>query len=642
MKIFVNSTVNNNYDCVNTFKVAKSFYPKKNEEFSYKLPSYNLYSFLAFKARKLDIDSLSQVEKERLEKLNEADECFKNEKGKFSLDKAADSIKRKIDSQLMLYSEDDIKNVVETVMEENPDVTRKDVLEVLNKLSSFSNYESLSKIENILKEQNISEIINTDTLTLNNIFRYYAAKYKKIINLSENTDKEYKTQGIIADRNIIEILKGVKERNPKKFESISKDIYDGRIKIIIPDGWEAKTKRGNVSYNVIGAWGDLADDVGSILKEQENVKNPFIDDIIQNLKDLYGDSVPFYVVENEIENPDENKIAKRLNSKSLKKEDIKDFLIGISSFAAPCDNKPKAVKDFYCNLLVKELSLKRNLLQFEFSKHSKDEIEDYKLNLIQQNPLWGNINSKEKLQIQELLSKILYCTLEMYSPRRMAEKLKLLNTKINTKLKENNIDEAIYIIPNMGKSFGLVSYQYSKVNNLPQNLFISVNNSKKVINPEIKNGKCFVCLDDFSGTGKSLLLDYSEFRSKNKEQPFIFAPLSCTKFAEESLQNAMRSVRRNLRQKEFLDCLVKAADIEDAGDYIKLLPSKKRALLKYCFESGFASGMSTVCFPHVVPDNCSDLAGLLFGKIITNELINKARMNYYKKSAIEYIINNNN
>ena len=87
----------------------------------------------------------------------------------FSLDKAVELIKNKTDSQLMLYSEDDIKEIVSSVMAQNPDCTREEVLSVLSKLSSFSNYDSLSIIENYCKENNINEVFKTENLTANSV-----------------------------------------------------------------------------------------------------------------------------------------------------------------------------------------------------------------------------------------------------------------------------------------------------------------------------------------------------------------------------------------------------------------------------------------------------------------------------------------
>ncbi len=114
---------------------------------------------------------LSIAEKERLAELKEI-ENLSSENGVFSLDKAAELLKRKIDKQQMLYSEDDIKTVVSKVTKANPDVSRKEVLNVLMKLSSFSNYESLSKLEEFCKESHVFEIYNTKELTINSILSY--------------------------------------------------------------------------------------------------------------------------------------------------------------------------------------------------------------------------------------------------------------------------------------------------------------------------------------------------------------------------------------------------------------------------------------------------------------------------------------
>lgn len=45
-----------------------------------------------------------------------------------------------------------------------------------------------------------------------------------------------------------------------------------------------------------------------------------------------------------------------------------------------------------------------------------------------------------------------------------------------------------------------------------------------------------------------------------------------------------------------------------------------------CISEGYLNGSSAVVFPHVIPDNCSDCAGLLLEEILSNKKVNKAKV----------------
>ena len=590
---------------------------------------------------------LTYFEKKKIDDMNALLSLMYDDKHKFSLDKASDLIKNKIDKQLMLYSENDIKNVVKTVMKNNPDVKREEVLSVLSDLSNFSNYNSLSKLEEVFEKNNIQSLERVEDVTLDNLLMYLSAKYKKLIKLPSDLPILRASKGIVADRNIIKNFKKKIVKYPEHFEMMKNGIQNGSIKIFVPDGWEAKTEKGFKSFNIFGGWGDLSEAVSLILKEKKAGKNPFTDDIISDLKDIFGEDVPIHIVKNPADKIDEKTIAERLNGKNISKKEIKDFLIGVSTFCTPSKDKPKKVMDFYSKLSSKLCMMNRVTEALLLDKCNKDKIKSAKDKFISDNSVWKDVDEKTKTKVQENLVKVLYSVLNVYSPRRIATELKVLNSKIEETAKNfgKTGKDALYILSEKEKSFGLITYQYLKANNISPEQVIYVYSHDTKIPSDVKSGKFFVFLDDFAGSGQSMIshpVYYKGFRIKNPAQPFIFAPLSYTKKAYNTIKKEIFSARCELRQRQIPDCLVGATEIEETDEYLNLLSASQKALLKYCFHSGYTKGTTATAFPHVVPDNCSDTAGLLLENILRNKRANKAKINEFKKDAIEYIIKRNN
>ena len=250
-------------------------------------------------------------------------------------------------------------------------------------------------------------------------------------------------------------------------------------------------------------------------------------------------------------------------------------------------------------------------------------------------------NEKDLKKLKEPITKIFYTSLNVFSPRRMAEEMKVLNKKIDEYAKSigKTSDDPIDIVSNTGKSYGLINYQYSKANDIPDNKMLFTTH-EMTLSPDIKNGKFFVYLDDFAGSGESLLqkpLVYKSFKLKNPEQPFLFAPLTSTRKARAAIRKEIGM--KSMQKYNSKDDIITSTIIEEINDYIKVLNIKKKSLLRDCFVEGFAKGSTNVVFPHIIPDNCSDLAGLFLGKLLRNSEANKAQMKEHKTKVIEYLKN---
>ena len=136
--------------------------------------TYNIYNYPSFKgccphpsSKILNIENAKKIKE-----LESIAALTKDENNVFSIDKAVDLIKNKIDTQLMLYSEEDIKKVVKTVMKENPGTTREEVLNVLARMSSFSNYESFSNLEKVLEKEKVLIFESAQGVMANDVLKY--------------------------------------------------------------------------------------------------------------------------------------------------------------------------------------------------------------------------------------------------------------------------------------------------------------------------------------------------------------------------------------------------------------------------------------------------------------------------------------
>ena len=530
---------------------------------------------------------LSNSEKERLAELKEI-ENLSSENGEFSLDKAAELLKSKIDKQQMLYSENDIKAVVSKVAKANPEATREEILKVLMKLSSFSNYESLSKIEDFCNQNRIYDIRETKELSINNLLSYFK-KFKDFIRLPKMSDNNLNT-AIFADRETISFFKKQKDEDIIYFNNIKDYIKNGNIKLVILDGFEAKTKDGLKSFNFAGGWGDLAEAANAVLKSQKEGKNPFVDDIKNNLKELFGENIKINVVNNDCENIDEKTIAERLNPKTISKDYIKKVFNGISKYSA--------------YILITEYCHKNNI----------------------------KLLDKE---IQTALIKAFYPVIEIYSPGRIATELRELHKKIGKKLDKlgKNFDDVVFLVPNKEKSFGFITYQYAKVNGT-DNLIVYPDYKDINVNRDKTRGKVFVFLDDFSGSGQSFFqkdLPYLKFKKCYPANSIIFAPVAYT---NEAIKKANELIN-DIQNRKYPDIFVGNTKVGDIKSYLDILPLPQYYAIKFAKKNGYNAGANIIAFPHVIPDNCPDIAGMLLKKLLKSDYANKATMDFMKECRIE-------
>ena len=219
--------------------------------------------------------------------------------------------------------------------------------------------------------------------------------------------------------------------------------------------------------------------------------------------------------------------------------------------------------------------------------------------------------------------------------------MRILNKKIEKILSSlgKTFDDVIFIVPDKHKSFGLISYQYAKVNNQNNNKFIYPNYRDSNVDRNLTRGKIFVFLDDFSGSGQSFLnkdLPYMKFKKINPANSIIFAPVAYTGYSQNKIKKENINMHNSLRNR-YNDYFVGGHEITDMTPYIKLFSIDQKNAIIYAKKCGYDAGMSVIAFPHVIPDNCSDIAGLLLQPLLKSDYANKSLMNYQKKCRIEVL-----
>lgn len=196
-------------------------------------------------------------------------------------------------------------------------------------------------------------------------------------------------------------------------------------------------------------------------------------------------------------------------------------------------------------------------------------------------------------------------TLEVYTPERISINLKKLHSKINKQVKAIGKSEKdiIYIIPETGKSYDLINYQYQKINNIPKDKFITLKDetSLKKINTD---NKVLVIIDDCSLSGSSLLEDENfnyyttASYAKHNNSNIIFAPIFISREAKERLQNAIN--KRNRGTEDFI--------IDTNTNNKNWINGINNDINKALGENTWEDSRYCIIFPYMSPDNNSEFA----------------------------------
>ena len=455
-------------------------------------------------------------------------------------------------SKLNETTQNDIENICKDI-ELNSKYSKKDILNAMQLVSQFGNYQSLHSIGKSLKENNIGFIPNDSKefkAYVNN--SYFKNTFKN--NFGLNSSLYYcflkkdlqkldgSNIGIFIDNNKLDDIEKL------SLEEINHITNRKNIKFFILSGFEN-------GINFIDRSKDLKKETIKLLNYSQNHNMP---------------------VDKAIDNEIINRCQK----------------IGIEPIIIRNKNTA-TIENIYKQLKPQQIS-KREL---------KAVIDATAINKF--------TNTNEQIECVENLTQYLENTLEVYTPERISKDLKKINSKINKQVKElgKTNEDIIYIIPESGKSYDLINYQYQKINNISKDKFITLKDENSITKDLNIDNKVLVILDDCSLSGSSLLEDENfnyytiASNAKKNNSNIIFAPIYVSKEAEERIQKAIHKRKRN--QDDFI---IKTNTNEKAWNEGINNINREIALNKSILSFNLNDSKYCIVFPYMSPDNNSEFA----------------------------------
>ena len=496
----------------------------------------------------------------------------------------------KIKKMLKDPSKEDIETLVNNVSVKTG-ADKKEVLEVVSRLTQFSNYSQLNKIGESLQKQKITAVDTTlldreRYFGINNILEYLRNE-KGQVDFYDESENEDGVSSVFIDDMTLDFL----ENNIGTKKEILSDTNKNLIKLELIDGWNAKVDGFDVSHTMFGSPLSLEDAAVKIIEEKQKTNKSLDDilngDIIERAKKVFGDNVEINVTKNKQAKPDIDNIVERMKSNYPDKALI------------------EAITDA---VLVYE----------------------------------GNIKpeSKEWFEARSVLSKYFDNMLSVFSSGTMIDCMKEKYKEIENFVlsKGKTMDEVIYLVPDKDKSFGLITYNYMKTNNIKASQIVMDDGRLEGITkiPNKLHDKVFVILDDVVGSGDSISEDqfyYNAFVNSEKiegDKNIVFAPISTLEVGKNAVNNVISKKGRTGTD------IIIPSKVINYENFEKTLSKKEQNILsKLLKESGYSSGYACTAMPYMIPDNDTSVSGFLLGYMLNNQKANKARIlwaNYHKSA----------
>lgn len=423
--------------------------------------------------------------------------------------------------------------------------------EVLFELTAFENYSSIPIINYHLNNAGITKIATLpfSPLNLNHIL-YYLTERKGEILLNDNKNE---TAALFLDENVINYL----SKNRIALGAIKKGVKSEKIKLFVLNGQNYRTKDGALAeYNLFSKTMPLEKIAFDVIKriQEENIS---VDEAINRCEDkkldkLFGNKTMLYVLR--VEKKDEittKDISDNLKPKLPNKDDIKKVV-------ETCLNS------------------------------SEDK----------------QFSDKEK---QEAILKYMDRGFFGFSSKSLHTILKERHKKIMKEVERDGktLDDVVFVMPRLDKSFSIINYAYQKANNLPENKFI--NWSGEHSNRKVK-GKTVVILDDISGSGHSLVsLPFDYYAStKNGVSRVIFSPLACLEQGKDYIEEKIENYGRYGKDKVITQVIKLPKDMPD------------ELLFDSALTMGYSGCNSVYALPYMIPDCNNVMGSLLAGYFINN------------------------
>lgn len=492
--------------------------------------------------------------KGQVEDVNKVDETLYADTEKF-----AEYFESKLQKQMGVKTEDDIQKVIDKTMELTG-VDEKTVCEVVSRLTQFSDYSHLEDLENAIYNANFNYVKRLDNFNVNIPLFYLAEKKEQFMNYSD-LDQELEPF-IVVDNFFLDYCESLDKESNEFF--YAKSCMEDSVAV---DGWNKK----GVSHTIFGHNQDLLVSTLAVVLEMKDTGKSLDEvlngPILDRCKEIFGD--------------DENCVPKIIKNEKLVEPTAKSIAEYI---------KPK-------------MPTKEQIVKF--------------VDVIEQNMILLSLD--DELSIDDKKSLICKCLdkdFEAYSTERLNIAMKNMYKKVEEKVKSlgKTMDDVVYLIPKLEKSFSLISYHYAMANDIPSDKFIEDDFSTSSYKPTkkpLEKGKAYVILDDLAGTGESLagLATYRNFVNlvfDDKNTNLIFAPVYMTDMAKNRFESKQKEYNR-----ENVDSYVCNVHAKDSfiNDFFK---ERHQATDVYQFFGGIGyRGIATfVMFPFCISDTNAKLASL--------------------------------
>ncbi len=497
---------------------------------------------------------------------------------------------------------------IEKIIKTMPDLPQETVLLAMDKLTNYSNMNSLIGLKNKFEQNNIRFIhgyehyfentqrkityeveapiekelldnkiyfgdygmeldeyydtFNKDTVTrerskyLADIPHGFKIPLGSVLNYLHNSsfpkrgkcpiEKGEKT-ALVLDRTAVELLKNEFKKNPEMFQK-----YNEKLLPVYIENFEN-------TYNFLEQHKDFTKETEKLARRIESIKktNP------QMSKEKIADLI--------------------LNGETLK--EIKK--LGFSPLIIKSENKEKPSPQTIAQKLSPSNPTKQ---QFDEAIEKSLKISGY----------------ENDPKAKEFLTDYLNNNLFLYSPKTLSQKLTELHQKIEQDVKAHGkpIDKIYYNVVDTNKSFGLITYMYQKANDIPPNRFIywkgkTIGHQHETLSKMLPENSTLVFLDDNMISGSCLLSDtfpyehsyyIGEIMKKLKNTDFIFANILTYDNVRDRLKHESKKYKRENKDR-IVSIENGRMDMRDS-EYFKILNKTKARI-----------GSTAILFPYMTPDN---------------------------------------
>ncbi len=464
-------------------------------------------------------------------------------------DEKVSKIITKVDEQINPYNADKLDNAVRTVRKQVPNTGNEEVLTVMQRLTQWANYSCLPTLEEILNNKNVY------TLAIDSSYMKYSPFHRII-------------KYIGGFKKAINFLP--ENRNEATFFTTSDASYLS-TKLHIQE--ENFTLEGfDAGINFLTSETQLESKTAKVLRKILHMRK-------QNPQ------ISFYAA-----------LCKVLNDETINTFDK----LKINNHIISNNNQPT----------VENILNQLNPLAPKSSAQIKKIIETISEH-------FSRGDKVENIILRNNIAHYLSDKIALFPKESIISMLKNMQGQISEFITENNLpaQNVYYLIPRLGSSHNVILEMYNRINKIQSSRIIIDESASAIknLNERLPKNSTIVVLDDYAGSGESMLDDFCYLMTSenlDRDKHILFCPLVVE---DSAIDNINFGILR--RKREELDKLL----------FVKILKNKTQEYENYFFETAIGSeaigytgytwnsGKSSALggctiFPYMAPDNNTGLS----------------------------------